>query len=141
MYFFDLRWYISLLLGPRRSSTESCGCPYGGISLPKFHKNQYILMGQNKKTKLQAKKIPDKTTSRRICKYSFSLHILNPPKLRNNIRKYRKGPTKKSRSTAFYHSLNMYGISLKQFKCIMTTLAVKCVLLFGFWQLAWEACS
>ena len=98
-------------------------------------------MGQNKKTKLQAKKIPDKTTSRRICKYSFSLHILNPPKLRNNIRKYRKGPTKKSRSTAFYHSPNIYGISSKQFKCIMTTLAVKFLLLFGFWQLALEACS
>ena len=102
IHFFDLRWYISILLGPRRSSTESCGCPYGGISLPKLHKNQYILMGQNKKTKLQAKKIPDKTTSRRICKYSFSLHVLNPPKLRNNIRKYRKRPTKKSQGQLLF---------------------------------------
>ena len=39
------------------------------------------------------------------------------------------------------HGQDYYFISLKQFKCIMTTLAVKFLLLFGFWQLALEACS
>ena len=61
-------WVYILILGSRRCPTQFGRGAYGCSRLPKLHKNQHFLLGQDQKAQLQKEEVSHQASSRGICK-------------------------------------------------------------------------